>query len=255
MSSFPAVFWETYRGEHRNSYTVDSSDDTICRYRFGQRLIYRDGRTFVFAGNDGTADLPGNLYQAPAPGANYDELVTAAAAVGASSITPTNGATAITANQFKGGYLNVEDDAGEGYAYRIESHAADAGSGAVAFTLDADDKVVVALTAASTTGLTEDPFNNVIIHPSPPTTTLVGFAQSAVPANKGGWYLRNGMTSALTEGTLVAGGMAAASGTTDGAVAPLDATNATTLGRPLVGVAREIAATTEYSPLMADLGW
>ena len=257
MSNFPSVFWEMKRGEHRNTYSVDANDDSLSRYRFGQRMIYRDGRRFVFAGNDGTAELAGALYQAKAPGANFDELaLPAAVAVGATEVEVTNGATTFTANAFAGGYLNIEDDAGEGYAYRIKGNDAE-GAGSADFTvqLDVDDPVVVAMTTATTVGITEDPYDDVIIHPSPPTTSLVGFAQAAIAANKGGWYLRGGYTSALTEGTLVAGGMAAASGTTDGAVAPLDATNATTLGRPLVGVTRELAATTEHSILDANLGW
>ena len=63
------------------------------------------------------------MIQSEVPGANFDELaLPAAVIVGDRTFNITNGVTTIALGDFDEGYLNVEDDAGEGRVYQIETH-------------------------------------------------------------------------------------------------------------------------------------
>lgn len=226
------------------------------RYPLGTLLITQDGRKFRFCENGAVALSAGVVVQSPVPGANFDELaIPAAVAAGARAFSITNGATAITADQFAGGYLNVEDDAGEGHLYLIEGNAAEA-AGSAAFEIRLASGIETALTTASTVGLTQHPFADVIIHPSPATARLVGAAPHAVAANEFFWAQVGGPASVLTEGTLVINEKAFDSATADGAAAPgvlTEGTPNTGLGQHEVGIVMEVAATTEHSLLFLTL--
>lgn len=214
-----------------------------------------DGRQFRYVKNGGSAMAPGKLYQAKVPGANYDELVTAAAAVNATTVVVTTGATAVTLNQFKGGYLGIEDDTGEGYNYLISGNDA-AGTTATCNIYLADPAgLKEALTANTTCGLYEHPCDSVIIHPSPPTSDLVGVATHAMPASYYGWVQFRGPCQVLVEGTHVIGKSVIASSSADGAVAPYVLTEGTPNAEitPIVGVCREVAATTEYGFVVLNI--
>lgn len=221
------------------------------RFALGARMVMADGREFRYAKMGAAAGAPGNLYQSEVPGANFDELVVpAAVAVGSKTVTVTNGATAITKDMFAEGYLNVEDDAGEGRLYKIKSNTADAASGPVTITLAVGASIQVALTTASTVGLTKNPLMSVIIHPSPPTAALAGVAVAAVTAAYFCWLQTRGPVSVLGTGTLVIGKSCVASVTVDGSVDPPALTEAapnTGLDQQFVGTVMEAAATTEYS--------
>lgn len=238
-------------GEQFNSYADE-------RVPLGTALVCQDGRLYRFGKvGAGAAAVVGNLYQSPVPGANYDELaLPAAVAVGSRTVVVTNGATAITEDQFKGGFLNVEDDAGEGRAYLIESNTADAGAGPVTVTLAAGHGIKVALTTVTTVGLTASPYSGLIIHPSPPTACLIGVAASAIAAGEYGWFQRKGPASVLGTGTLVIGKNCVASVTVPGSVDPPALTEGVPnagFDQPMVGRVMEVAATTEYSLVFLDL--
>lgn len=247
MSSFPTAI----RGDEGQQYQTYNEEKGIS---LGSELVLPDGRKFRFVKAGATATVAGSLYQAEVPGANFDELAVAAAAVGASTVTVTNGATAITANMFKGGFLNVEDDAGEGRAYRIKSHPAAAGSATCVITLEAE--IQEALTTSSTVGLTKHPCSAVIIHPSPPTAKLVGVAVSDIPAANWGWVQFYGPCSVLTDGTVVIAASVMASNGTDGSVEAWGLTEAappTEISSGKIGEVMEVAATTEYSLIFLNL--
>ena len=94
--------------------------------------------------------------------ANHDmDLVTAAAAQDATSITVTLGATAATLDQYKGGYIYVNDGPGEGQSFAIAGHPAADASATLALRLEDGDDVRVALTSASLCGLMANPYSSV----------------------------------------------------------------------------------------------
>lgn len=229
----------------------DQRKSTLNRgpHGLGTLLQFGDGRAFRYVKNGGTAMLPGKLYQRKVPGANYDELVIPTAqAAGATSITVTNGATAVTLNQFKDGWLGVEDDTGEGYNYLIASNTADSGTGAVTVVLADALGLKEAITTSTTVGLYENKYDAVIVHPSPPTSAVAGVATHAMPASYYGWVQVRGECQVLIDGTVVIGKSVMPSTNTDGAVmawALTEATPNTEIGT-IVGIVSEVAATTEY---------
>lgn len=214
-------------------------------YDLGTLMVFPDGRRFRYVQAGASALAPGKLYQRTVPGANYDELaVPSAYAVGDTTVTVTNGATAITLNQFAQGYLSVEDDTGEGHLYKIKSNTADAATGqTVTLVLESPKGLRVAWTTATTVGLTESPYYKVIVHPSPPTAPLVGVAVDATTALYYGWVQVGGVCTVLCDTACTLAKAVMASTSVDGSVILY-----TTGGddEEIVGICVENAADTEY---------
>jgi hypothetical protein len=104
-------------------------------HALGTQGAMEDGRLFRYVRNGASAMAPGKVYQRTVAGANFDELaIPSAHAAGSTTISVTNGATTVTKDQFKGGWLSVEDDAGEGYNYLIAGNDAEA-AGSAAFNV------------------------------------------------------------------------------------------------------------------------
>lgn len=220
----------------------------------GGVMVFADGRRFRYGRAGGVALATGVLCQQTLNSANWDELaVPTARAAGVNQITVTNGATAITADYFKDGFLNIEDDAGEGYLYTIRSNDAAAASGVV--TIDLYETLQVALTTASTVTLFANPYSVILIHPSPPTAKVLGVAQGIIAITAYGWLQSWGPCSLLTAGTVVIADEVIPSASVDGAVDPRNYTLSEaapntldgTQEYPTVGTVMEVAADTEYS--------
>ncbi len=195
---------KVYEQSVTQNYEIGSCMDIgPCRYRYGQ------------AG--AVAIALGVLCQAPVPDGNQHNLVpTASYAVGTLIITVTLGATAITANQYAGGWLAVMDGTGKGQVKKILSHPA-AGSGAIcAFTLA--EPLTTATDGTSRMSLTQNPYTGTIIQPSPPTSKLVGVPVCGVTASYFAWFQTRGPASVLTDGVIYIHRAVAPSPTVDGAI-------------------------------------
>lgn len=250
--SFPNVLFGT-EGEQYSTYTTK-------RWPLGTKMVLQDGREYRFGKAGGSNLAVGKLDVATANGANFDELaIPSAVAAGTRTFSITNGATTIAADDFEDGYVNVEDDAGEGRLYKIKSHGIEAaGSAAVEVTLAAPQGIQVALTTATTVGLMTNPYKTVIIHPSPNVSAIVGVAQAAITASTFGWFQVKGPSSVLIDGTVVIGDSVMASDNVDGAVEAFGLTEATpnTEITPIVGTVIEVAADTEYGHILLNIpGW
>ncbi len=185
------------------------------RFVLGTRMITADGRDFRYGENDGTIEIPGNIYQSEVPNAADDAIaVQAAAAVGDKTVSLTSGAEAFVANEFDGGYFMPEDDAGEGFVYIVRNTPA--GDSASTVTLDLAHGIEVALTTATTVMVMKHLGKDVIIHPAPPTAAIYGVAVSAIAANQFGWYQHRGMATVAKTGTLVIGETIESSGAVNG---------------------------------------
>jgi hypothetical protein len=235
--SFPTDIYGA-EGEQWNTY----SDQ---RHVLGTRLILQDGRTFRFVENGGVLMVAGNIIQAEAPGANFDELaVASAAAIGAETVTVTLGSSAATVDLFAEGYLFVEDDAGESFLYPIRSNPAASTSASLVVTIW--NSIQVALTTSSTVLLLKSLYKDVIQLPTTGTGDIVGAAVKAIAADEYGWIQTHGPCGVLTDGTLVIGQHIRASDGTAGAVEPLDRDGSgedeAELGRVI-----SVSATTEQS--------
>ena len=241
-------------GREGAQYEIHATQrDGNGRYPWGTLMMLPDGRQFRYVRAGGTI-AAGLLAQSEVPEANWDELAVNTFALGDKTMAITLGATAMDLNEAAWGYVNVEDDTGEGYAYSIFSNPA-IGSGAEG-TFVLNTGVRLAAVAATTVGVLKSPYRDIIVHPSPPTAIVVGVVQQAMVAGNCGWVQVWGPCSVLTEGTLVIGDSVQPSSSADGAVTPMTLTEGTPNVEiaPNVGWCMEVAATTEYSMIFLRIG-
>ncbi len=120
-----------------------TSNDVSLATLTGAKFDTSDGREFVLIQNAGVALAAARIVQGPvAIGANHSNLVTATAAIGATQITVTLGGTAVTLNQYQGGFVIINAGTGIGQTLRIASHPAQTStSGTVVLTLEDPLKV------------------------------------------------------------------------------------------------------------------
>jgi hypothetical protein len=152
------------------SYGQEKVQTSGRKQKLGTRATTPDGRVFYYARNGSAAiTTAGMIVDAAAAFAvaahDMDVPVTAATAVGSTTISLEVPTTDLTLNQYADGYLMFNDGPGEGEVYRIKSHPAhDASDDATAvFTLDEPDGIRTALTTASLAGLLVNPYSAVKI--------------------------------------------------------------------------------------------
>lgn len=202
-------------------------------------------RKFRYVKAGGTAIVPGKLQQSPAAVDNHKNLACAAAAIGATQVTVTLGATAATANQYAEGYLIINDATGEGYTYKIKSHPAAALSTALVVTLE--DPIVLALDTNSEASLVANPYNGVIVNPTTGSAAPIGMGIYPIPAGEYGWVQTFGVVSGLADGALAAGAQLSASNAVAGAV------ESEVAGQANIGRAIVAGVDTEYRAIFIDL--
>ena len=232
------------------NYGEEKRQTTAQEHPYGQVGMNNDGRGYVYVFMDG-AVTAGKLLQTPVTAVEHDmDLVTAAAAVGAITISVTLGALLAAADLYKDGYLYVNDGPGEGQLFKIDTHVAVASSGTFAVPIRDEGGVRTALTATSLCGLFKNPYKDVIVAPTTFTGSIVGATTRDMSDNNFGWAQRKGMAALLAKGTIVRGGMVQRGNatTTDIAGAVEQADYASTVEDQIVGVASNIIAVdTDYT--------
>lgn len=184
----------------------------------GTRGYTSDGRIFRYA-RAGEALTAGLVLQAPGEHTNHQNLTPSAAAVGATSVTLTLGATAATENLYAEGYLVVTATAGNGIYYRIKGHPAAALSGSL--TLQLSDPVKVAITASSKIDLVKNPYSKVVAYPYTGFTSApIGVACLAMTSGYYGWIQTGGpgMVKADADANVTVGRKLVTSNATTGCV-------------------------------------
>lgn len=216
----------------------------------GSRMVFADGRVFAYGHAGGTELATAVLCQQTLNSANFDELVVPTVrAIGDKTITLTTGATAVTVDQLKDGFVNVEDDTGEGYLYTIASN--DAAGTTSTLTIRLREGLQVAWTTATTCGIYVNQWDVVIVHPSPATARLLGVTPRVIATPNYGWFQTEGPASVLTQGTVIINEGVIDSASVDGAVAP---TASTAAGEEhYVGITMEVAAGGEHSIINLQL--
>ena len=216
----------------------------------GQRAVIAGGdRVFRWAQNGSVALSVNRLLQESVIGSGHggDLAVQAAGAINDQTVSITNSTTAITEDQYRFGYLWIDN---EGHVYRIKSHPAEStGSGTLVITLEDDDFLRAALTTAtSTVGLRRNPYDEVLVNPTSPTGVPVGVTPVAVDADAFFWAQSWGLASVLTNGTPIVGLGVTAGASTAGSVdvQPLNSVNASGQ-ESLVGYVSRVRATGEFS--------
>lgn len=182
-----------------------------------------DGREFIYCKAGAANIAAGVLVQsAVVDSANVANLaVTAVANVGDKSIAFTMGdsAAANTANAYQDGYAYINTGAGNGCLYKIKSHAAIAAN--ANGTLYLYDKLRSNISnATSKISLIKHPCDAVIVHPSPPTASLIGATTFPVTTAYYFWAQKKGPATVLFNGTVVNGDAVIASSAVDGSVMP-----------------------------------
>lgn len=119
-----------------------NSVSSTKQVQFGAEGVTADGRRYKYVGFGGTSTInSGILLVAPAAGTNSTGLVipaltsqpsTTALQSGSFSFTVTNGATAVTQDQYQ--FVEVINTAGT-FQYRLKGHTAAAGAGAIILSL------------------------------------------------------------------------------------------------------------------------
>jgi len=259
----------TVAGGVKNS---DANLDTMV----GSRFASGDGREFVLVQNAGTALGAGVVVQGPAAQANAVGLSPAttsttgytvalgpiAAAVGGKVIQIASGATAILANRFSGGYLNVVEGTGLGQTMKIASNSA--ASTTSAFSVVLEDPFTTATSTDSRYTLTINPFGSqngtdfttdgVIISPATTLTgQILGVTCYPIPASTAtvpsyGFIQVKGPVAVLATGTVAMGLNVCVPSSTPGAVATY-----TVAAGPVIGSVLVASASAKYNMINVQL--
>lgn len=214
------------------------------RHTLGSIGVTADGRIFRYS-LAGAVDLSaGKLVTSQAKVANHtNATAAAAAAVGDRTVSVTVGATAVTADQYKDGYLTVIDVAGVGQNLRIAGNTACSSSGTTVVSLQ--DPLTVALTTSSKVSLVYNPWASTIISASAVALFACGVPQLSVTAGYYHWAQTGGMASVLSDGVIGKASGAIISDAVNGAVEVEVAGTVT----QRVGTAPEATVDAKYYPL------
>jgi len=226
------------------------SQTTTQKDRLGELRIDDFGRVFRYA-KAGGALVAGHANTMAAGSANHIKQVQtsgAANAKGATQVTVYVGATAVTADMYRDGYLQVYDGAAGtvGTEYPITSHTLSAGTGTIQVNIA--EPLRVATVVSDTFSLIPNPWNGVT-----ETTTIAspaaGVAKMAVTSGNYFWNQTGGPVCALNQG-----------GSALGFISCLGTTNAGSLqsaadySSPVIGYPYSFAAvSTKYSPYMLTI--
>lgn len=224
-----------------------ATTSTSANTNLGALATTGDGRYYRYASLGAVAAVPGKLYQAAAEITNHQNLApTANGAIGDTTITVTLGATAVTANQYAGGFVMVTASTGAGYMYEIASHPAALLSATLQLTL-VDPLLTTTASASTKIDLIPSPYSATVVNPTTATSAPVGVAVFPVAISGYGWMQVSGPSVVLADGAVVVGTSVVASNATAGAV------EAATGVQALVGTALTGIATTEYGAVFLKL--
>ena len=210
------------------------------------RMVLPDGRVFYYGQTDG-AQTAGAICQSAVGVANHDmDLATNTASAGDKSVTVTVGGTAATEDQYKDGYMYVNDGTGEGHIYKIRQHDAISSSGSGAINLYDGDPILTGFAAATIVGLAKNPYKDFIVYPTTATGHAVGVAATDFDDDDFGWLQTWGPAAVLCDVAFVIGNHVRVSDNTAGSGEPLDR-DGSNENEETIGVASLIApVTTDY---------
>ena len=181
---------------------IETSDQ---KQRLGTRAVLPDGRVFHYAQNSSAAiTSAGQIVDGiAAVGAHDGDLATAALAAGSLTATTTTSLT-VTKDQYKDGYLFVNDNAAQGEVYRIKSNTAVSSAAGCEITIDEPDGFRTAFTTSTEFGLMYSPYKGVkvIDGDGTMTTGAVGVTTIPVTASYYCWLQTSG-PAAVFSGAVV----------------------------------------------------
>ena len=177
---------------------VETSDQ---QQKLGTRAVLPDGRVFYYSENSGAAiTTAGQLVDGiAAVGAHDGDLATAALAAGSLTVTTTTSLT-VTKDQYKDGYLFINDNAAQGEVYRVKSNTAVASAAGCEITIDESDGIRTAFTTSTQFGLMYPPYKDIKLMDNDGTMTTgpLGVTTIAVTADYFCWIQTAGPAAVLS---------------------------------------------------------
>ena len=222
--------------------TVDPFTSGLTQlFPLGSRLLY--GNTvYAYGRLAAVAVTAGKCVTHAASIAHHFDLTpTAGVAAGETAISVETAGTDITLNQYAGGYLYVNDAAGEGQMLRIESNPAHDHSADPSIIITCYDDLATAITTSSRITLIPDPRSGQIVQAATTTGATLGVTVVDMAASAYGWFAVSGPQAVLTSGTLVVGNHAVPLGAA-GAVGPAAGDVIQVIGTVMI-----VNVTTDYS--------
>ena len=231
------------------SGTTSVSDALGNDIPLGSVLYYGD-RVFRYGLNGGVALTAGKLVQTiVGTKADHQDLApTAAVAAGEYEISVETAGTDLTLNQYAGGYLYVNDGAGEGQCLKIKSNPVHDHSSDPSVVITCHDALATAVATSSKVSLIADPWTAVLVAPAAETGAAMGCPVVDMAASAYGWFQTHGPAAVLTVGTIVLGHNVVRSATVAGGVAP-----ATSDILDIVGTCMLVDVTTDYSLIKLNI--
>ena len=210
-------------------------------FPLGSRLLY--GNTVYRYGKMGAGALTAGkcVTHAASIAHHFDLTPTAGVAAGETAISVETAGTDITLNQYAGGYLYVNDAAGEGQMLRIRSNPAHDHSEDASIIITTYDDLATAITTSSRVTLIADPLSALIGQAATTTGATMGVTVVDMAATHYGWFAVSGPATVLTSGTLVVGNHAVPLGAI-GAVGPAAGDVIQVIGTVMI-----VNVTTDYS--------
>ena len=213
-------------------------------------VLYYGDRVFRYGKVGGVALTAGKLVQTiVGTKADHQDLApTANVAAGEYAISVETAGTDLTLNQYAGGYLFVNDAAGEGQCLKIASNPAHDHSSDPSVVITCHDALATAITTSSKVSLMSDPWSGLVVAPAAETGAVMGVPVVDMALSAYGWFQTYGPAAVLTVGTLVLGHNAVRSATVAGGVAP-----ATSDILDIVGTVMLVDVTTDYSLIKLNI--
>ena len=231
------------------SGTTSVTDSLGNDIPLGSVLYYGD-RVFRYGLAGGVALTAGKLVQTiVGTKADHQDLApTAGVAAGEYEISVETAGTDLTLNQYAGGYLYVNDAAGEGQCLKIKSNPVHDHSEDPSVVITCHDALATAITTSSRVSLMSDPWSGLVVAPAAETGAVMGCPIIDMALSDYGWFQTYGPAAVLTVGTVVLGHNVVRSATVDGGVAP-----ATSDILDIVGTCMLVDVTTDYSLIKLNI--
>jgi len=231
------------------SDTTSITDSLGNDIPLGSVLYYGD-RVFRYGLAGGVALTAGKLVQTiVGTKADHQDLApTAGVAAGEYEISVETAGTDLTLNQYAGGYLYVNDAAGEGQCLKIKSNPVHDHSEDPSVVITCHDALATAITTSSRVSLMSDPWSGLVVAPAAETGAVMGCPIIDMALSDYGWFQTYGPAAVLTVGTVVLGHNVVRSATVDGGVAP-----ATSDILDIVGTCMLVDVTTDYSLIKLNI--
>ena len=230
-------------GKGSSSYgTVDPFTSGASQlFPLGSKLLYGNTTYRYCQMGSGAVTAGKCVTHAASISDHFDLTPTAGVAAGETAISVETAGTDITLNQYAGGYLYVNDAAGEGQMLRIRSNPAHDHSADASIVITTYDDLATAITTSSRVTLIADPLSALIVQAATTTGATMGVTVVDMAASHFGWMAVSGPQAVLTSGTLVVGNHAVPLGAA-GAVGPAAGDVIQVIGTVMI-----VNVTTDYS--------